>query len=77
MLVLSSDSREPKQLEMQKKRLPTLSEAGIEGPGTIRIQAVSDWLHAQVDHLVEAELPAVDGGSFRFKGNEELLRTVR
>lgn len=51
----------------------TLSEAGVEGLGPVRIQAVPDWLQAQVDYLVEAELAAVNGGSFRLQGDEELL----
>lgn len=55
----------------------TLSEAGIKGPRDIQFQAVCDWLHAQVNHLVEAELPTINGCSLGFKSNEELLRTVR
>lgn len=54
----------------------TLSEAGVEGPGPVRIQAICDWLQAQVNHLVQTELAAVNGGSLGFQGNEELLRTV-
>lgn len=54
----------------------TLSEAGVKGPRPLQIEAVCDWLQAQVNHLVEAELAAVNGCSFWFQGDEELLRTV-
>lgn len=54
----------------------TLSEAGVEGPGPIRIHAICDWLQAQINHLVQTELAAVYGGSLWFQGNEELLGTV-
>lgn len=53
----------------------TLSEAGVERPGPFSIQAVPDWLQAQVDYLVEAELAAVYGGGFGLQGDEELLGT--
>lgn len=54
----------------------TLSEAGVERARPVRIQAVGDWLQAQIHHLVEAELSAVNGGGLRFQGDEQLLRTV-
>lgn len=54
----------------------TLSEAGVEGPGPLQIEAICDWLQAQVDHLMEAELAAVNGRSFWFQSDEELLGTV-
>lgn len=53
----------------------TLSEAGVEGPGPVSVQAVPDWLQAQVDDLVEAELAAVNGRGFGLQGDEELLGT--
>lgn len=54
----------------------TLSEARVEGARPVRVQAVGDWLQAQIHHLVEAELSAVDGGGLRFQSDEQLLRAV-
>lgn len=54
----------------------TLSEAGVKGPRPFQIKAIRDRLQAQVEHLVEAELTAVDGRSFGLQCDEELLRTV-
>lgn len=53
----------------------TLSEAGVEQLGPVGLQAVPDWLQAQVDDLVEAELAAVNGRGFGLQGDEELLGT--
>lgn len=54
----------------------TLSEAGVERARPVCIQAVGDWLQAQIHHLVKAELAAVNGGGLGFQGDEQLLRTV-
>lgn len=66
-------------LSLSLSLLSTLSETGVEGPGPIQVEAVCEavWLHAEVYHLVEAELAAVNGSSLWFQSNEELLRTVR
>lgn len=55
----------------------TLSEARVKRARPVHVQAIGDWLQAQVHHLMEAELSAVDGGGLRFQGDEQLLRTVR
>lgn len=54
----------------------TLPEAGVKGPGLIKLKAVGDWLQAQVKNLVKTELAAVNGCSLWFQGNEELFRAV-
>lgn len=38
---------------------------------------VDRGLAAQLDHLVQPQLPAVDGGRLGLQGNDELLRVVR
>ena len=53
-----------------------MPEAGVEGAGPVQVQAIHHWSLAEVNNLVEAELPAVNGGGFRFKSNEELLGRV-
>lgn len=58
-------------------RFSTLSETGVKGARPVQFRAICDWLHAQVNHLVEAELPTINGCSLRFQGDEELLGRVR
>ena len=53
--------------------ITTLSEAGVEGARAIGIKAVCDWPQAEVNHLVKAELAAVDGGRLGLQCDEELL----
>lgn len=43
----------------------------------VRGEAVGLGLVAEVDQLVEAKLPAVDGGGLWLQGNQQLLRGLR
>lgn len=75
--MIKEKTRHPQKLSLSLSLFfTTLSEAGVKGPGPVWIQAIYDWLQAQVNHLVQTELAAVNGGSLWFQGNEELLRTV-
>lgn len=67
----------PNALSLSLPAFVTLSEARVEGPGPVQIQAVPDWLQAQVDDLVEAELAAVNGCCFWLQGDKDLLGTFR
>lgn len=62
-------------LSLSVPAFTTLPEAGVKGPGAVQIQAIHDWLQTQVNHLVEAELAAVNGCSFGLQGDKELLWT--
>lgn len=64
-------------LSLSVPAFTTLPEAGVKGPRAVQIQAVHDWLQTQVNHLVEAELAAVNGCGFGLQGYEELLGTFR